>query len=363
MTVGVSIEPISSKRFASLDVFRGLTIFAMIVVNTPGTGAPAFDVLTHASWVGFTLADLVFPSFLFAVGSALAFARLDTSPTPAFLLHVARRTAILFALGVLMYWYPFTGPFAETRIPGVLQRIATCYALAAIACRWLGVRALIVLCAALLMGHWLILLAAGEPGAVFSKAGNAGTRIDLWLISPAHLYRKDGGFDPEGLLGTMPATVNVIAGYLTSRAIRRDVAMTRLAGTGALVAVAALCWAFVLPIAKKLWTGSFALLTIGLDLLVLALLVSSVERRPDHPVARFFTVFGSNSLAIYLFSELLITTLRLLPEPDPYRWVGIAIVQPIAPGPIGSLVCAVAYTLICWLFGYMLNRRRIFVRI
>jgi len=352
-----------TKRFTSLDVFRGLTVFLMIVVNTPGAGAPAYATLVHPDWFGFTLADLVFPSFLFAVGSALAFGRLDAKPPATFLTGVARRSAILFALGVLMYWFPFTGPFGETRIPGVLQRIALCYAIAAPACRWLGVRGLLALCAALLLGHWLVLLAAGTPGALFSKLGNAGMRLDVMLIGQAHLYKWDGGYDPEGLLGTLPAAVNVIAGYLAARAVRRETPLPRLAGAGLLLVAAGLGWGLVLPIAKKLWTGPFVLLTVGLDMLILAVLVPLVERRPDHPVARFFLVFGRNPLAIYLFSELLVMTLRLFPAPDPFTWAGLTLFQTIAPGPLGSLLCAIAYALVCWLFGWALHRRGILIKI
>lgn len=335
----------------------------MIIVNTAGPGAAAYPTLTHAPWIGFTLADLVYPSFLFAVGSAFAFVRLAEKPWPAFLVGVARRTAILFTLGVLMYWYPFTGPFADTRLTGVLQRIALCYALAAVACRVLGVRGLLALSAVLLIGHWLILLLASPAGAAFSPMDNAGTRLDLWLIGPAHLYRKNGGFDPEGLLGTLPAAVNVIAGYLAALGIRRGIGVRAMAGIGAALIVAALCWAGMLPIAKKLWTGSFVVLTVGIDLCALALLVRVVEPRPDHPLVRFFLVFGRNPLAIYLFSEVLVITLRLLPAPDPYEWVGINLFQQVAPGALGSLLCAIAYTGVCWLFGWVLARRGIMIRI
>ncbi|MBB4153082.1 putative acyltransferase [Sphingomonas jinjuensis] len=353
----------TARRFTSLDVFRGLTVALMIVVNTAGPGAPAYATLVHARWIGFALADLVFPSFLFAVGSALAFVRLADRPWPPFLIAVARRSAIMFALGVLMYWFPFTSPFAETRIPGVLQRIALCYALAAIACRVLGWRGLLALSAVLLIGHWLILLLASPPGMAFDKMGNAGTRFDLWLIGKAHLYRKDGGFDPEGLLGTVPATVNVIAGYLAARGIRRGIGMRTLVWMGLALIVAALCWAGMLPIAKKLWSGSFVLLTVGIDLCALALLVKLVEPRPDNAMVRFFLVFGRNPLAIYLFSELLVIALRLLPAPDPYQWVGVNVFQQLAPGAPGSLLCAIAYTGICWLFGWLLARRGIMLRI
>ncbi|MFD2137423.1 acyltransferase family protein [Novosphingobium resinovorum] len=213
------------QRFASLDVFRGVTIFLMILVNTAGPGAPAFAQLVHARWIGFTLADLVFPSFLFAMGNAMSFAMRKPIATGPYLANLARRGMIIFALGFLMYWYPFVrhdadgwslAPFALTRVPGVLQRLALCYVLTGLVVRWLDWKKLVLACVALLLGYWAILLAFSLPGEAYSKTGNAGTLLDLYLLPREHLYKKDGGFDPEGFLGTLPATVNVIAGYLAA---------------------------------------------------------------------------------------------------------------------------------------------------
>ena len=223
-------------RFLSLDVFRGLTVCLMIVVNTAGPGARAYTQLVHAPWFGFTAADAVFPSFLFAVGCSMAFAFSRPISTTAFAAKVLRRGALIFLLGFLMYWFPFVRqvdghwaliPFADTRVMGVLQRIALCYLLAALAVRWLSPRLIVVLSIGLLLGYWAILLAFGDPAAPLSKLGNAGTRLDLWLIGHNHLYRKDGGFDPEGLLGTLPSTVNVLAGYLAARFLKDTPAARR----------------------------------------------------------------------------------------------------------------------------------------
>jgi alpha-N-acetylglucosaminidase len=133
------------QRFASLDVFRGVTIFLMILVNTAGPGAPAYTQLVHAKWFGFTLADVIFPSFLFAMGNAMSFAQRKPIATGPYLARLARRGAIIFLLGYLMYWYPFVAhnadgwafkPFALTRVPGVLQRIALCYVAAGLLACW-----------------------------------------------------------------------------------------------------------------------------------------------------------------------------------------------------------------------------------
>jgi predicted acyltransferase len=364
-------------RFLSLDVFRGLAVALMIVVNTPGPGAHPYPWLVHARWFGFTAADWVFPTFLFAMGCGMAFAFRQPTSHAAFAAKVARRAALIFLFGFLMYWYPFVRhaeagwtliPFAETRVMGVLQRIALCYALAAFAVRYLGTRSLTVLSVLLLVGYWAILLAF-DPADPFSKLGNAGTHLDLMVLGQSHLYRRDGGFDPEGLLGTLPATVNVICGYLAARYLTetpdRRGAVLRLVLAGLVLIVTALAWSPWFPIAKKLWTGSFVLLTVGIDLALLAALAAMLEGRPSNPATRVFQVFGRNPLVIYLFSELFVTTLRqfeVAPGVDPYDWVGSQF-QALAPGALGSLLCAIAYTGVCWLLGYALDRRGVIVKL
>jgi len=367
-----------APRFLALDVFRGLAVCLMIVVNTPGPGAHPYPWLVHARWFGFTAADWVFPAFLFAVGCAMSFSFQRPISHRAFAFKILRRAALIFLLGFLMYWYPFVRhgddgwsliPFAGTRVMGVLQRIALCYALAAFAVRYAGPRKLVALSALLLVAYWIILLAFGDPADPFSKLGNAGTRLDLAVIGQAHLYRQDAGFDPEGLLGTLPATVNVIAGYLAARHLTaapdRRGALLRMALAGLVIGVAGLAWSPLFPIAKKLWTGSFVLLTVGSDLLVLAGLAAVLEGRPPNPFTRFFQVFGRNPLVIYLFSELFVVTLdliRVAPGVGAYDGAG-ALFQRVAPGASGALLCAIAYMLVCWLLGYVLDRRNIVVKL
>src|SRR5437764_7719875 len=179
-----------AQRFLSLDVFRGMTICFMIIVNTPGSGAMAFSPLEHAEWHGFTPTDLVFPSFLFAVGNAMSFSldKYRELGTGAFLRKVLRRTILIFLLGYLMYWFPFFrldqqghmvgAPIAHTRIMGVLQRIALCYFFASLLIHYLRPRTVIYVTIGLFLLYWIILLIAGNPGQPYSLLRNAGRYLD-----------------------------------------------------------------------------------------------------------------------------------------------------------------------------------------
>lgn len=369
----------TSPRYAAIDIFRGLTIFLMIVVNTLGAGAAPYPVLVHAEWIGFTGADFVFPSFLFAMGSAMVFSfRREMSET-AFLTKIVKRSVLLFAVGFLMYWFPFVhydesgglavNAFVDTRVMGVLQRIALCYLLAALLVRHLKPWQLFAGGVAILLFYWGLLVFGAPPGEAFDKTANLGSQLDRFLIPASHLYHWDGGFEPEGVLGTLPATVNVVAGYLVCRWLTSSPAtmkrLSALCAAGIALVLLALLWAQWFPLSKKLWTGSFVLLTVGLDMVLLSLLVGAYDLF-KLPRSGFFEILGLNPLAVYLFSELVIPA-QALAKPflgsEPYTWLGIHIFQAVAPGALGTLLCAIAFTLFCWLFGYLLYRNKVFVRL
>ena len=365
-------------RFTSLDVFRGLAICLMIIVNTQGAGSAPYPILEHADWFGFTAADIVFPSFLFATGNALAFGGRKEMKESEFWLRTLRRTALIFGLGVFLYWFPFVhhtdagwavNPFNDTRIMGVLQRIALCYCLAAVAARYLGVRALVALSIVLLLGYWAILAFNQPAGVPFSKTQNFGNVIDLIFPGKSHLYRWDEGFEPEGLLGTLPATVNVIWGYLAGLYIKKHTpsryVVQRFLAAGIVLILGALAWNMAFPIGKKLWTSSFVLLTVGIDLVVLSGLISLIDLMKVRAGTRFFEIFGRNPLAIYMFSELLIVIIGMIRvgDADLWSWIGNTIFQPLTPGPLGALTCAVAYTLVCWLVAWWLDIKKIVIKV
>jgi predicted acyltransferase len=374
-----------SQRFLSLDVFRGMTICFMIIVNTPGSGAEPFSPLEHATWHGFTPTDLVFPSFLFAVGNAMSFSmsRYKQMGTASLLSKVIRRTVLIFLLGYLMYWFPFfrlnaagniiSAPLYNTRIFGVLQRIALCYFFASLLIHYLSTKKVFIVSIVLLLGYWIILLACGDLQQPFSLLGNAGLYLDKWLFGENHLYHGEGiAFDPEGLLSTLPAIVNVLIGYYAGRFTQQQgkgfETLAKLLLAGCLLIFIALCWNMLFPINKKLWTSPFVLLTTGIDLVLIASLIFIIELKNWNPLkwTSFFLVFGKNPLFIYLLSELLITTaamIRVAPQQNVYTWVNKAFFQVIAPGAVGSFMFAICYMMICWSIGLWLDKKNIYVKV
>jgi predicted acyltransferase len=374
----------SATRFLSLDVFRGMTICFMIIVNTPGSGADAFGPLNHAAWHGFTPTDLVFPSFLFAVGNAMSFSmkRYLELGTSAVLTKIFKRTALIFLIGYLMYWFPFfsldhghiaLSPISNTRIMGVLQRIALCYCFASLMIHFLSKQSVIVLSILFLIGYWVILLVFGDPANPLSMTGNAGIFLDKFILGDSHMYHGEKiAFDPEGILSTIPAIVNVVIGYYAGKFIQQkgkgyDV-IAKMLLTGCLLIFLALCWNMVFPINKKLWSSSFVLITTGLDLVILSFLVYALEINDWNKGnwTRFFTILGKNPLPIYVLSETLVILFWMVtvkPGLNLYDWINSNFYQVIAPGAIGSLLFAISYMLVCWSVGWLLDKKKVYIRV
>jgi len=288
----------------------------------------------------------------------------------------------MFLIGYLMYWFPFFSfnkgrvymlPISNTRIMGVLQRIALCYCFASLIIYFLPYRKVIILSVLLLLGYWALLLIYGNPADPFSITGNAVLYLDRFLLGDAHLYHRLGvTFDPEGILSTMPAIVNVIIGYYAGKFIQNSgksyETIAKLLLVGALLILLAICWNSVFPVNKRIWTSTFVLLTSGLDLVILSVLIYALEIKNwnKYNWTNFFTPFGKNPLFIYLLSEILIQLLQLIyvsPGYSLFDWINGSIYQVIAPGAIGSLLFALSYMLICWFIGWILNKKAVYFKI
>jgi predicted acyltransferase len=360
----------SNQRFLSLDVFRGMTICLMIIVNTPGDGAATFAPFLHAEWNGFTPTDLVFPSFLFAVGNAMSFVlpKWEKLPNSTVSFKILKRTLLIFLLGYLMYWFPFTGSIGETRILGVLQRIALCYGIGSFIAYYMHERVVMILSALLLLIYWYLSMNFGIVGNIPNQQ-NAGFIFDKWIMGEAHMYHGEGfAFDPEGWLSTLPAIVNVLIGFRVGKFIQEKgktyEGLTHLLMWGAGFIFLGFMWNYQFPINKKLWSSSFVMLTVGLDMVIIGTIIYRIELQRQLQFSGFFEVFGKNPLVIYLFSELLLTVLNMITIGDItlFNWIfnhGFSFFAPYW----ASLAFAVSYMLVCWLLGYILYKFKIYIRV
>ncbi|MGL6269822.1 MAG: acyltransferase family protein, partial [Chitinophagaceae bacterium] len=346
---------------------------------TPGSGASPFSPLEHASWHGFTPTDLVFPTFLFVVGNAMAFAmkKFTNMSNGQVIWKILKRTLIIFTLGYLMYWFPFfrqtasgaweLSPFSHTRIPGVLQRIGVCYGIAAMMIYFLPKKMVWVLSIIFLLGYWLVMYLGGD----YTMTGNIGLQIDKWLLGDNHLYHGEGiAFDPEGVLSTIPSVVNVIIGYYAGVFIREKgntyETVAKLMIAGAVMVAIAYFWHLEFPINKKLWTSSFVFYTCGLAMLILGILIYWIELAGKRNWTYFFEVFGKNPLFIYLLSEITVILLYTFTNDKGqsiYESVNLGFYQKIAPGSIGSLLFALSVMFFCWLVGWWMDRNKKYIRV
>ncbi len=366
----------AGQRLASLDAFRGLTIAGMILVNSPGSWEHVYPPLRHADWHGWTPTDLVFPFFVFIVGVAIAFAitgRRDAGAGRGQLyIKIFRRSLILFSLGILLRLFP-RFDFESLRIPGVLQRIAICYLLAALLSIHVGWKGRFGMAVIVLVAYWAALRFIPVPGygpGVLDHEGNLPAYIDQQLLA-GHLYQH--GFDPEGILSTFPAAVTAIFGTLAGdwlRSSKGNWAKTLgLLAAGAVLTGAGLALHPVFPINKQLWTSTFVLFTAGTALLLLTVcfFVLDVMRRKSWAVP--LLVLGTNAIAAYVGSSLVVKTLLWINVPSGggritlYSWIYENGFVPWAGQLNGSLAFAIGYVLLWVALMTPLYLKKVWIKI
>ncbi|MGH7997850.1 MAG: acyltransferase family protein [Brasilonema sp.] len=370
-------------RLTSLDVFRGITIAAMILVNMAGVAEPnVYPPLLHVDWHGCTPTDLVFPFFLFIVGVAMTFSLSkytdDNKPTASVYWRILRRAAILFALGLLLnsFW---NKDLSTIRIMGVLQRISLTYLLASVAVLNLPRKGQWILAGVLLIGYWLAMMYIPVPGygaGVLTREGNLGGYIDRLIIPQAHLYKGDGFKnlgDPEGLFSTIPAVVSVLVGYFAGQWIRAQPVKSRtsiglvLFGIGCLIIGWAWGWTF--PINKKLWTSSYVIFASGWALLLLAACYELIEVRRMRRWGKPFEVMGLNAISVFVASVLLIKILLRTKvgfgenAPNAYDWIYQNVFASWAGAVNGSLLFAIVTVLLWVAVAYIMYQRRWFFKV
>lgn len=382
-----------NQRFYSLDVFRGATVALMILVNNPGSWSHIYAPLKHAPWHGCTPTDLVFPFFLFAVGNAMAFVmpKLQQGGDGMFWKKVLKRTVLIFGIGVLLHLSPFVKwsnnelvlkTLDSLRIMGVLQRIALCYFFASVIIYYFKQRGAFVTAAILLLLYWLLSLFLGTPGSPYSLEGWFGTNIDKAILGEAHLYKGEGvAFDPEGLMSTFAAIVQVIFGYLVGDYIQKkgksfDM-IASLFVMATILTITGLAWDMVFPVNKKIWTSSYTIYTTGLAMFTIATMIYFIEMKQAKGwLTKFFDVFGKNPLFIFVLSGALPRLLGLIRIPNglndeglpkylsPFGWFYEKVCK-LVPGipENGSLVYAICMITMYWAICYWLDKKKIYIKV
>lgn len=357
------------KRLVSLDAFRGATIALMVLVNNAGDGSHTYGPLEHAEWNGWTITDVVFPSFLWIVGVALTLSlerRLESGvPRRQLFLTVLRRAAIIYALGLLVYLYP-RFDFSTARLLGVLQRIGICYLIAAAIYLTSGIRAQIAWIIGLLASYWLLMKLMPVPGygaGYLDVERNFAHYIDS-IVLGVHNYRHTKTWDPEGIVSTLPSIATALFGIMAGHILRlkRDLSerATWLFCAGNLLIAAGLICDIWLPINKKLWTSSFSLFMAGLDFVIFGIFLWLVDGQGYQRIVKPLVILGMNAIAVYMASELIDETLGSLGW---RKQIYQTVFAPLASPYNASLLYALAYVGVMFVIAFVLYRKNWFLKV
>jgi len=370
-------------RLVSLDVFRGITIAGMVLVNNPGTWSSIYWPLEHAEWHGWTPTDLVFPFFLFIVGVSitLAFGRRVEEGTGEkesrrdLYLKVIKRSAIIFGLGLFLNGFPYF-QLGTIRIAGVLQRIAICYLIASLIFLTTKIRTQFLIAVALLIVYCIVMTRLAAPGYApgdLTKEGSIASFVDRVLLGQ-HIWRQGKVYDPEGLLSTIPAVATTLFGILTGHWLRSErPRFEKVVGifvAGAVCVALGWAWNPFFPINKALWTSSYVLFTAGLALQFLALCYWLIDIKGYRRWAWPFEVFGVNALALFVGSALMVKLMGLIKldrgdgtQISSQGWIFRKFFLSWAAPINASLAYAIAFILL-WLFlMWLLYRKRIYIKV
>lgn len=367
---------LAGNRLLSLDAFRGLTIAAMVLVNNPGSQDYVYPPLQHAEWHGWTLSDLIFPFFIFVVGVSISLSlskRLHVEDKrKKIYLKIYKRTLILFALGIFLALYPHFN-FATLRIPGVLQRIALCYLVSSILFIKCSTKGRGIAAFSLLGVYWAVMKLVPVPGygaGILEFEGNLCGYIDTKIFGN-HLYLE--GFDPEGLLSTLPAISTTLLGTLAGDWLRLkkriSTTVVGLFGAGIFFTAAGLMLHPSFPINKKLWTSTFVLFTAGVALILLSVLYGIIDGLRAKKWIFPFLIFGTNAIAVYAASSLVNKTLRWImvfeggEKISLYTYIYNHFLVPWAGYSLGSLMFPL-FCILIWIGLFLpLYRKKIFIKV
>jgi len=370
-----------NQRYLALDVLRGLTVALMILVNTPGSWSHIYAPFKHAPWDGFTPTDWVFPSFLFVIGNAMSFSlrKYENISESVFLKKVFKRAALIFLIGLFLSAFPFVfrqegelvlKNLANMRIMGVLQRIALCYLFASLILHYLKLKKSIIFGSLILLGYWAVMWFFGDQPNPLSLEHNAALKFDRLIFNDANLYKGYGlPFDPEGLLSTLPAIVNVIAGYVAGVFIQKSgnniSTVIKLSVYGVVLLIIAQIWDIWFPINKPIWSSSYVIYSTGWTLLVLSALILIIEFFNFKKWTTFFEAFGKNPLFVFVMSGLVVMLMNIIYVNGQALkpWLYENLYLSWLNNYNASLLFAISYMLLMWLLGYWLHKKRIYIKV
>jgi len=374
-------------RLLSLDFFRGATVAAMILVNNPGSWAHIYAPLEHAEWNGCTPTDLVFPFFLFIVGVSIAYAmgsrKLDPASHNKTIVKALKRALILFGLGLFLSLFPkvFTEPaeaFQHVRIPGVLQRIAVVFFISSVIFLKTSEKNIFRLFIVLLAVYWALMTFVPVPGVGYAnleKETNLGAWIDRSVLGEAHLWKSAKTWDPEGILGTIPAVATglfgILAGvYLKRKDLEAATKMAWLFSAGFAAIALGWVWGLQFPINKSLWTSSFVLFTGGLATVVLSMSYWIIDVNNYNRFTKPFVVYGVNAITVFFLSGLIPRILNMIKvsrpdgsEPGTQKWLYETFFMPYFSPVNASLAWAVTFVLFWLGILWVMYNRRIIIKV
>lgn len=360
------------NRIASIDIFRGITVAAMILVNNPGSWSDVYAPLLHAPWHGLTPTDLIFPFFLFIVGISISLAYKNKKSNAKTYKKIIVRALKLIGLGLFLSAFlpyaPFVKDFEAIRFPGVLQRIGIVFLVSAVLYLNVTRKMLLLITGFLVIGYWLFMSFVPLPDGTMptlERAPNNWANYIDWYVLGSHMWKAD--YDPEGILSTFPAIATCLIGILIGQKIvqeSQEKLKDLLLISGLLLAIGYL-WSFVFPLNKALWTSSFVLVTAGWATLFLVLLhyITDVKKIP---LGNVFTAMGMNAITVFFLSGFIAKTFYLVKINGisihtllynnlfTYSWL---------PNKLSSLLYAIAVVAFYGALAYVLYKKRIFIKV
>lgn len=386
------MDKTANKRLLALDVLRGITIAGMIMVNNPGSWSYMYAPLQHAAWNGLTPTDLVFPFFMFIMGIStyISLKKYNFEFTPSAALKILKRTVVIFAIGLFITWFStfcrtwnsLSGEelsffarlgqsawtFEHIRILGVMQRLALCYGATSIIALVMKHKYIPYLIVVILVGYFLLLV----TGNGFEDSDTSILAIvDRAVLGEAHLYRAN--IDPEGLLSTLPSIAHVLIGFCVGQLLLgvKNISdqLLRLFLIGTILTFIGFLLSYGCPINKKIWSPTFVLATCGLASSFLALLVWIIDVKGYKGWSRFFEAFGVNPLFIYVMAgivSILLNSIRIPYNGELISLHGVLygnILQPLLGDYPGSLAYALLFIAFNWSVGYILYKKKIYIKI